>query len=283
MPQMLLSLAQPSQKIPGVDQTEYKVERQDGAQVSIFRFAKTSTSSSPPGPAVLHMHGGGMIMGSVVYQVDMISEYVAKTDVQIFSVEYRLAPEHSGTTPVEDCYASLLWLRDHADEFNVDRARIAVMGESAGGGLAASLAILARDRGLSPPIAKQILLAPMLDHRNTRPVEGMDSLTLWTSGDNATGWKALLGERAEDDDVSPYISSARVKTVAGLPSTYIDVGGLDIFRDEVIEYARRTAAANIDTEIHVYSGLPHSFEFFGSSTPVTARAFENRYGALRSI
>lgn len=284
MPTMLMTFMPATpQTFPEVERTEYQMDAQDGAKVSLYRFTNNQVPRASPGPAVLHMHGGGMMMGSVIYQTEMIAGYVAETNVQMFSVEYRLAPEHSGTTLVEDCYASLAWIHDHADEFNIDRARIAVMGESAGGGLAASLAILARDRQLSPPLAKQILLAPMLDDRNTEPIDTIEPYALCTAADNLTGWKAVLGEQRGKPDVSPYAAAARVETVRGLPQAYIDVGSLDIFREESVEFARRLAGENIGIDLHVYSGLPHSFELFGPVVPVIRQAFANRCNAIKSI
>ena len=199
------------------------------------------------------------------------------------SVEYRLAPEHPGTTLVDDCYAGLVWLSQNAQKFNIDPTRIAVMGESAGGGIAAGVALMARDKNLQPPLAKQILIYPMLDDRNLIPNEALEALPLvWTNADNITGWTALLGDKAgkPDADVSPYCAPSRVKSVVGLPPTYIDVGGLDLFRDEDLLYAQRLAAENINTEFHLYPGLPHGFELFATSIDASKRANENRQKAI---
>jgi acetyl esterase/lipase len=151
-------------------------------------------------------------------------------------VEYRLAPEHRYPTPVEDCYSGLQWLAGHADELDVDPERIAVMGDSAGGGLAAAVALMSRDRG-GPTLAHQILIYPMLDDRNTSPDPEIVPFAVWSYDDNITGWGALLGEAVGGASVSPYAAPARAIDLSGLPSCYLKVGQLDIFRDDI---ARRS-------------------------------------------
>lgn len=184
---------------------------------------------------------------------------------------------------MEDCYSALLWLQEHAAEHNVDPARIAVMGQSAGGGIAAGVALMARDKGLSPPLAKQILVYPMLDYKNTKPVPSLSKYLVWTEESNLTGWAALLGDRIESGDVSHYASPFYAKDVTGLPSTYMDCGTLDLFRDEDTEYCRRLAAADIDVEYHLYPGVPHAFEALAPSITITQQAAANRMRALKSF
>ncbi|KAF4460943.1 arylesterase monooxygenase [Fusarium albosuccineum] len=283
MPKLLASFLPHSPADESVETVQHSVKTFDGAKISVFRFFLKAMKQKTPTSAILHMHGGGMIMGSVVYQKDMLAEYVVNTGAQVFSVEYRLAPEHTGMSLVEDCYAALRWLYDNTAAFNVDSSRIAVMGDSAGGGLAAGVALLARDRGLSPPLAKQMLLAPMLDDRNVTGNKALEPFALWTVADNLTGWTAVLGEERGKDNVSGYIAAARSQDVEDLPRTYIDVGGLDIFRDEALSYSHRLAKSDIETEIHVYPGLPHCFELFGSQAPVVANVLQNRYRAIPKI
>ncbi|EXJ71201.1 uncharacterized protein A1O5_06195 [Cladophialophora psammophila CBS 110553] len=269
---------------PDVEQTVYHADAPDGHQVPVYHFAKKSASSEP-GPGILHCHGGGMILGSVPVFSRAIARLVSDSSVPIFSVDYRLAPENSGTTLVEDCYASLVWLYQNAQRLNIDPARIAVMGESAGGGLAAGVALIARDRNLQPPLAKQILRYPMLDDQNSTAKEAIDPFTMWKVEDNVTAWTAVLGDKAgkPDADVSPYAAPARAKSVAGLPPAYIEVGTLDIFRDEDITYATRLLAENISTELHLYPGLPHGFEMLAPNIPASKRAHENRLNAIQSF
>ncbi|OAP62872.1 hypothetical protein AYL99_02099 [Fonsecaea erecta] len=272
---------------PDVEQKEYSITTPAGVTLSVFGFTKKGTSTEKtPGPALLHCHGGGMILGSVRMSASAVAWQTQQTGVSIFSVEYRLAPESQGTNLVEDCYAGLVWLSQNAASLNVDPTRIGVFGESAGGGLAAGVALMARDKGLSPPLAKQILIYPMLDDRNNVPNEHLEPFAFWKVEDNITGWTALLGaDKAgiPDADVSHYCAPARAKSLAGLPPTYIDIGGLDIFRDEDIEYVRRLALENIEVEFHLYPGVPHAFEIFAPDATVTKRAFENRFKSMKGF
>jgi acetyl esterase/lipase len=200
--------------------------------------------------------------------------------VPLLAVDYRLAPEHPHPGPVEDCYAGLAWLAEHAGELGVDPGRIALLGESAGGGLAAAAALLARDRGLA--VARQILIYPMLDDRTTAPDPALAPFALWTYDDNYTGWHALLGDKTGTADVPASAAPARAADLAGLPAAYIEVGELDIFRDEDIEYARRLAAAGVSVELHVHPGCPHGFELTAPDSAVARRARADRLRALAS-
>jgi len=181
---------------------------------------------------------------------ETVARYVSTSGVPMLSVEYRYAPEHPGLTPVEDSYVALRWLADHSAELGVEPGRIAVMGDSAGGGIAAGLALLARDLG-GPSIAQQILVYPMLDDRTTIPDPELVRFAGWTYEDNLTGWSALLGEALGGPNVSAYAAPARMADGANLPPIYIEVGELDIFRNECIEFARRTSLAGVSTELHV--------------------------------
>lgn len=268
--------------IADVEHSKHSIKSYDGETITVHRFSKKA-STSQPGPAIVHYHGGGMIALDVEFFRKALALQVQQSGVQVFSVDYRLAPEHPDPAPVEDCYAGLVWLVDHAKDFDVDPARIAVMGESAGGGLAAGAALLARDRKLSPPLAKQILIYPMLDDRNTVPNKGIEPFATWNCNDNITGWTALLGDKVGKEDVSHYAAPARVASVEGLPATYMDVGELDMFRDEDIKYASRLAGANISVDFHLYPGVPHAFEIFSAEPSVTKRCLENRLRAMTSF
>ncbi|KAJ9613526.1 hypothetical protein H2200_003468 [Cladophialophora chaetospira] len=272
---------------PDVEQQEHKFTTSAGIELSIYSFIKKSAATpGTPGPAICHFHGGGMILGNVAQQAKGLAYHVQLTGVPYFSVEYRLAPESKGTNLVEDCYAGLEWLSKNAAKFNVDPARIAVSGESAGGGLAAGTALMARDKGLSPPLAKQILIYPMLDDRNLTANEKLEPFAFWKNNDNITAWTALLGEEKAgkpDADVSYYCAPARAKSLKGLPPTYIDIGGLDIFRDEDFEYASRLAKEDIEVEFHVYPGVPHAFELLAPTCIPTQKAMANRVRALQSF
>jgi acetyl esterase/lipase len=223
-----------------------------------------------------------MILGDLDMYDPLIRSFVAECGVPALAVEYRLAPEHPHPVPVEDCFAALVWLADHAAELGIDAARIAVMGDSAGGGLAAGVALLARDRG-GPALARQILIYPMLDDRNTVPDESLVPFLTWTYDDNVTGWGALLGGDAGGDEVPVSAAPARAQDVSGLPPTYVDVGDLDIFCNEDVEYARRIAATGTPVELHVHPGVPHGFETFAPGTDVARRTRADRMRVLRSL
>jgi len=196
-------------------------------------------------------------------------------------VDYRRAPEHPHPSPVEDSYAGLDWLAANAPEVGVDAARIAVMGDSGGGGLAAGAALLARDRGL--PVARQILVYPMLDDRNTTPDPLLVPFAAWSYDDNYTGWHALLGDAIGTEDVPYAAAPARAADLAGVARLYLEVGELDIFRDEGIEYARRTAAADTSAELHVHPGCMHGFDRIGAGTSVGRRSRADRLRVLTSF
>jgi acetyl esterase/lipase len=277
-----LAAARPA--VTGVVVDEFSVTAADGTELPLRWYRPAE--ATPTGSALLYLHGGGMIFGlddvGAVYDV-VVREYVAASGVPALVVDYRVAPEHPHPTPVEDCYAALQWLAESAGTLGVDSGRIAVGGDSAGGGLAAGVALLARDRG-GPPIALQLLIYPMLDDRNTRPDPHLPpELLIWTYDDNITGWSALLGDRAGGADVSPYAAPARATDLTGLPPAYLDIGDLDIFRDENIDYARRLAAAGVPAELHVHPGCPHGFDAFGFDTSVSRRAMADRVRRLRQL
>jgi acetyl esterase/lipase len=238
-----------------------------------------------PGSAALYLHGGGMIF-SLEHIGDMydvtVREYVASSGVPMLVVDYRVAPEHPHPTPVEDCYAALRWLAENAPALGFDPDRLAVMGDSAGGGLAAGVCLMARDRA-GPAIAQQLLIYPMLDDRTTTPDPQLLPFLTWTYDDNITGWGALLGDSAGTDRVSQYAAPARADDVTGLPPTYIDTGDLDIFRDEDLTYARRLSDAGVPAELHLHPGCPHAFEALASRADVSQRAIDDRLRRLRAL
>jgi acetyl esterase/lipase len=232
-----------------------------------------------PVPAVLHMHGGGYVIGSALMSMMTNQRTVVDAGCVVVSVDYRLAPETRHPGPVEDCWAALVWLRDHAGELGADPGRLAVMGESAGGGLAAALAQIARDRGLA--LVHQHLTYPMLDDRTcVRERNPHAGEFVWTAESNLFGWMSLLGPDAGGESVAPYGAAARTEDLAGLPSTYIAVGALDLFIDEDIDYARRLIRAGVPTELHVYPGAFHGFDIAVDAT-VTRTAYANSLAALR--
>ncbi len=218
------------------------------------------TVDGPPRPAVYHTHGGGMVVGNRRLGVEMFLDQVASGNAVVVSVEYRLAPEHPDPAPVEDCYAGLVWTAKNATELGIDPERIMIAGASAGGGLAAGTALLARDRAF-PKLSHQILICPMLDDRfETHSSRMLDDEGVWDRGSNLFGWTALLGERRGGPDVSPYAAPARATDLTGLPRTYIDTGSAETFRDETLTYARRLSEAGVSVDLHMWGGGFHGFD-----------------------
>ncbi|GII66610.1 esterase [Sphaerisporangium krabiense] len=217
-------------------------------------------SPRPDAPGMYAIHGGGMILGSRFGALGSVLDWVAEHGVVGVSAEYRLAPEHPDPAPVEDCYAGLVWMAENAAELGVDPERILVTGGSAGGGLSAGVALLARDRG-GPALAGQALITPMLDDRNdTVSSRQYDGVGIWDRSFNYTGWNALLGaDRRGGPDVSPYASPARATDLSGLAPAFIEVGAAEVFRDEAVQYASRIWAAGGQAELHVWAGGFHGF------------------------
>ncbi|MEY4270681.1 MAG: hypothetical protein RLZZ58_1897 [Pseudomonadota bacterium] len=212
-------------------------------------------------PAILHTHGGGYVIGSAESSVAALQDLCQKLDCVAVTVEYRLAPETTFAGSIADNYAGLKWLHANAAELGADPARIAVMGESAGGGHAALLAITARDRG-EVPVAFQCLIYPMLDDRTgtSRPVPPHVGTLVWTAAQNRFGWDAFLGAKAGGARVPKGAVPARVASVKGLPPAFIGVGTLDLFHDEDVDYAQRLNAAGIAAELVVVPGAFHGFD-----------------------
>ncbi|GKT68654.1 predicted protein [Colletotrichum tofieldiae] len=273
--------------VPNIEQTVFDIHSYDGATIKLYRFGTAEHRKNIVQSAVLYFHGGGFVTGTVEMYGHLLRTLPGILGAQIFAVDYRLAPEHPFPTPAEDCYAGLLWLHGNASTFGIDPARIAVMGDSAGGSLALTLSFFACERKLSPPIAKQILVYPMLDDRTRVPVEDpMTPYTTWSQRDNMLAWEAYLGKgHAEKPDVEipAFAVAARVADLKGLPPTYMDVGGFDIFRDENIAFAARLSKASVEVEFHLYPGLPHAFEGIAPLSSITQRATANRAASFGAV
>ena len=249
--------------LPGIEKTERFVPGPKGApEVRVLVF--TPKSASAPRPAYLHIHGGGYVLGDPDMGEPNHMQKASELGAVVVSVDYRLAPETPFPGPVEDCYAALKWLHANAQELGVDPARIAVGGESAGGGLAAGLALLARDRG-EVKIAHQQLIYPMIDDRPLADPHPYTGEFIWTHDSNRFGWTALLGHEPRREGVSPYAAAARAEKLEGLPPAFISTGALDLFLDENLDYARRLTRAGVPVELHVYPGAVHGFDMVAES------------------
>ncbi|ASW55589.1 alpha/beta hydrolase [Plantactinospora sp. KBS50] len=269
---------------PPVDRREVTAVGPDGVRIPLTVLHPAGThqptgTHQPAGthrpgaaPCVYWIHGGGMVMGDRFSNIDIPLEWLGRFGAVVVTVDYRLAPEATGSTLVEDCYHGLTWTREHAGELGIDPDRIVVAGASAGGGLAAGVTLLARDRG-GPGIAGQLLICPMLDHRNSSLSSRQFSAGpgVWTREMNEYGWRAVLGDRA-GTGVPGYVSPAVADDLSGLPATYLDAGTAEVFRDEVIGYAGRIWAAGGQAELHVWAGGFHGFDALYPRARVSVQA-----------
>lgn len=231
-------------------------------------------------PAFYWIHGGGMVLGNVAGSDAYCAGLAEALGALVASVEYRLAPEHPFPAPLDDCYAGLRWLAGAASELGIDARRIAIGGGSAGGGLAAGLALLARDRG-EVRICFQLLVYPMIDDRSTTASShAILDARVWNRTSNLAGWDAYLAGRAGSDDVSIYAAPARATELAGLPPAYINVGTLDLFVDEDIAYAQALTRAGVPVELHVYPGAFHGAPNMAPGAALSQRWLADERAAL---
>ena len=270
----------PVPEFPGRTVSERFIPGLEGApDVRVLLYQPVQATLATAG--LLWLHGGGYVSGSVDAEDIPVRQMAAELGCVVVSVDYRLAPETPYPGPVEDCYAALKWLYANASELGVDQARLAVAGSSAGGGLAAALALLARDRG-EIPLAFQCLNAPMLDDRTLKadPPHPYTGEFIWTREANRFGWTALLGQEPGNEGISPYAAAARAESLEGLPPTFIGVGALDLFLEENMAYARRLIRSGVPTEFHVYPGTFHGYQLVPGAQ-VTQAAQRDRMNALR--
>ena len=240
----------------GATRRELTISTHDGSEIALTVFTPAAAPTSAP--CVYWLHGGGMIMGDRFSQIDIPLEWLQQFGAVIVTVDYRLAPEFTGTTPVEDAHDGLLWIGEHAAELGIDRARIIVAGTSAGGGLAAGVTLLARDRD-SVPVFAQVLICPMLDHRNVTPSsQQYTGSGTWPRETNEFAWNSLLGSARSE--VSIYASPALAEDLSRLPTTYMDAGTAELFRDEDVAYATGIWGAGGQAELHVWAGGFHGFD-----------------------
>ncbi|KOV81243.1 alpha/beta hydrolase [Nocardia sp. NRRL S-836] len=237
----------------------------------------TPAGAEHPAPGLLYIHGGGFIMGDLEMFHSPVLRMADELGVVIVSVDYRLAPEHPFPAGVEDCYAALVWTAAKADELGIDPDRIGVAGESAGGGLAAGVALLARDRG-GPRLCFQLLGIPELDDRlDTESMRDYVDTPLWNRPNAIFSWASYLGGAT---DVSPYAAPARATDLSGLPPAFVTVCQFDPLRDEGIEYARRLSHAGVQAELRLYPGTFHGSSLVENAA-VSRRMFADEIEALR--
>ncbi|ALO97898.1 Esterase [Streptomyces hygroscopicus subsp. limoneus] len=256
----------------------------EGAPGVPLLLCRPTTAPVPaPLPVLYHVHGGGLVAGTNRVGVTEPLAWARELGAVVVSVEYRLAPEHPHPAPIEDVYAGLLWTAEHTREIGGDPDRIVVVGASAGGGLTAALALLARDRRGPRPLG-QLLMCPMLDDRNDSvSSRQMAGLGVWDRTANETAWTALLGDRRGGPGVSPYAAPARATDLSGLPPAFLDVGSAETFRDEVVGYASRIWQAGGEAELHVWPGGCHGFDALAPEATLSRTARAARLGWLRRL
>ncbi len=265
---------------PDIEVTERYVPGRDSAP-DVRVLVYIPKKAPRPLAGLLWIHGGGYILGTADGEDLSVKSLVTQVGCAVVSVDYRLAPETPHPGPVEDCYAALKWIHSNAAELGVDPNRLAIGGASAGGGLAAGLGLLTRDRA-EVPLAFQLLIYPMLDDRTavTPDPHPHTGEFIWTADANHFGWSSLLGQEPGSEGVSPYAAAARAEKLEGLPPTYISVGSLDLFLEEDLEYSRRLIRAGVATELHVYPGGYHGFNMWPEAQ--ISKAFDrDQTAALR--
>jgi acetyl esterase/lipase len=243
--------------------TDHRIEARgdDDIVVRVYRPAEATGAL----PCMYSIHGGGYVIGTYEMEDDRFEIWCRRFNCVGVSVEYRLAPEHPYPTPLEDCYRGLAWIYRNAAELGIDPDHIGIGGVSAGGGLAAALALLARDRG-EVPLKFQLLDCPMLDDRQHTASSQLDGLPIWSRESNEFGWRSYLGSRYGTDDIDAYAVPARATDLGGLPPALVCVGAMDGFRDEDIDYALRLNQAGVPAELHVYPGAPHGVMMFATTS-----------------
>ena len=261
--------------LPGkrTDGVTRRVVRDDGVSLRIH------TPDRPTGAALLWIHGGGMVMGAATVDDALCGQTAARLGVTVVSADYRLAPKHQFPAAIDDVHAGWTWLVAHAEELGIDLERVAVGGQSAGGGLAACLVQRLHDEGAH--VAAQWLFCPMLDDRTAadRTHDATDHW-VWNNRSNLVGWRSYLGDALGGATLPPYAAASRREDLTGLPPTWIYASDIELFHDEDVEYARRLEAAGVEVTLEIIRAAPHGFEAWATDTPMAAQLFTSAQGWL---
>jgi acetyl esterase/lipase len=261
---------------PDVAKEDRPIPGPDGdPDITVRIYRPVNASATLPG--IYYIHGGGMVLGDIAGEDAIAAMLCAEIGAVVVSVEYRLAPEHPHPAPIEDCYAGLVWTADNAAALGIDPDRLAIYGGSAGGGLTLGTALLARDRQ-GPALRFIMPIYPMIDDTNTTASSHeITDVGIWDRAGNVEAWQWYLGGKPAD----PYAAPTRAADVSGLPSTYIDVGTVDLFRDEDVAFAQRLMQAGVACELHVNPGSYHGSETFAPDAALSQRIWATRIAALR--
>ena len=274
-----LAMFSPPPDRDDVTKEDLRVPGPKNASDVLVRVYRPKAPAGAPRPGVFEIHGGGFLMGDIAMMDPWCQRVAAEIDAVVVSVEYRLAPEHPFPAGVEDCYAALVWTATEAKRLGIDPDRIAIAGQSAGGGLAAATALLARDRG-GPNLCFQLLEIPELDDRlDTPSMLAFTDTPLWNRPNAVWSWKHYLGPDHEGE-VSPYAAPARAQNLAGLPPAYISTMEFDPLRDEGILYGLRLLQAGVSVELHSYPGTFHGSALLPSAE-VSRRNMDEVFGVLK--
>jgi acetyl esterase/lipase len=271
---LLASLEVPEN--PRVVKEDRTVPGPDGApEVPVRIYKPVNATSGLPG--IYYIHGGGMVLGDIAGEDDTAAMICDEVGAVVVSVEYRLSPEHPHPAPVEDCYAALVWMAAHADELGFDPARLGLYGGSAGGGLVLGTALLARDRG-GPPVKFMMPIYPMIDDTNTSASsQEIVDVGIWDRSANIEAWAWYIGDGKADQ----YAAPTRAEDLTGLPPAFIDVGTVDLFRDEDIAFAQRLMQTGIPTQLNINDGAYHASERFAPDSALARRIWAARLDALK--
>ena len=263
-----------------IDFEERRIAAADGdGEIDLLILRPAGAAAARPG--LCYFHGGGMFSGDNRTGIDPVLDWVEALGLVVLSAGYRLAPEHGHPAPVEDCFAALAWMDAQRETLGLDGQPLIVAGASAGGGLAAGVSLLVRERG-GPALSDQVLMCPMLDDCARFPSStALNGEGVWDSRSNRTGWEALLGAAGGGPDVPSCAAPSREQDLHGLPAAFVDVGSAETYRDEAIDYASRLAQSGVLVELHVWAGAFHGFDVIAPHTAVAKAARAARIDHLR--
>lgn len=268
-----IELTEDALSAAGVVRRDLTIAGNEGAGMLVTVLNRADHTGS--GSGIYHIHGGGMITGDRLLGPRPMLPWIVEHDAVLVTAEYRLAPEFPDPYPVEDCYAGLVWAAENAAELGIDPDRVMIAGASAGGGLTAGTALLARDRQ-GPRLIGQMLICPMLDDRDQSVSTVQYDAGTWIRAHNRVGWDALLGARRGTGDVSIYAAPARATDLSGLPPAFIDCGSAEVFRDEDVAYATALWRDGVQAELHVWAGGFHGFDMLAPHTAVAQASIAAR-------